>query len=114
MNSEEESKYSKTKDCWFEFQACLSDAFGNVKHLDFIHKEIIAMRKHMKDSNNAGNPDLGKNTIEDYLCSQEVEEIAILPLNNSNYKVYRKRIVGAVEKSLGGKKMEEKRMQDMS
>ena len=33
LGSEEETRRAGTRDCWFEFQGCMSDASGNIKHL---------------------------------------------------------------------------------
>lgn len=47
---------------------------------------------------------IGDMNFEEYIGSKVVEDITILPLNQSNNKGSRKRIVGAAEKIIGGNK----------
>ncbi|KAK1373336.1 hypothetical protein POM88_029529 [Heracleum sosnowskyi] len=104
LNPEEDAKRKKTRDCWFEFQGCISDASGDIEHIDFIHKSLNVVRKHIKNSSNLGDSTPKHNSIGDFIGLQVVDEVTILPPNQSNNKGCRKRIIGAAEKSLGGKK----------
>ncbi|KAK1399962.1 hypothetical protein POM88_009825 [Heracleum sosnowskyi] len=104
LNPEEDAKRKKTRDCWFEFQGCISDASGDIEHIDFIHKSLNVVRKHIKNSSNLGDSAPKHNSIGDFIGLQVVDEVTILPPNRSNNKGCRKRIIGAAEKSLGGKK----------
>lgn len=108
-NPDEDAKRNKTRDCWFEFQDCITDASANLEDIDFIHKGLNGMRKHIKDHANRGNTDLEQNIIENFIGTHVVDEITILPPNQSNNKGSRKRIVGAAEKSLGGKKRQKRK-----
>lgn len=47
---------------------------------------------------------MGDDTIEEFIGATRIEEITILLPNQSSNKGSRKRIVGATEKLMGGKK----------
>lgn len=104
FNAEEESKRVKTRDCWFEFQACMSDAAASVEHIDYVHKGLIALRENLNNAAKTGGDVLTDRTMEDFIGSSVVDDITILPPNQSNNKGCRKRIVGAAEKNVCGTK----------
>ncbi|KAK1359844.1 hypothetical protein POM88_044318 [Heracleum sosnowskyi] len=115
INLGEEVKRAKTRDCWFEFQGCISDASTNIEYLNFIHKGLTVMRQHIKESRHPDNAHHGPSVIEDYIGTQVGEKITIQNPNQSNNKGKnnnkgsRKRIVVAAEKSLGGKKRQKRK-----
>lgn len=81
LNAKEDAKRAKTKKCWFEFQACISEASGNTEKIDLIRNNLINVRKYMKELDEFGNPSKTDNNIEEFLGSKVVEEITILPPN---------------------------------
>ncbi|KAK1359958.1 hypothetical protein POM88_044432 [Heracleum sosnowskyi] len=109
LNPEEDAKRTKTRDCWFEFQGCISDASGDIEQIDFIHKSLTVMRNHIKDHSKLGDTAPKDTSISDFIGLKVVEEVTILPPNQSNNKGCRKRIIGAAEKSLGGKKRQKRK-----
>ncbi|KAK1396711.1 hypothetical protein POM88_006574 [Heracleum sosnowskyi] len=109
LNPEEDAKRTKTRDCWFEFQGRISDASGDIEHIDFIHKSLTVMRNHIKDYSKLGDIAPKHTSISDFIGLKVVEEVTILPPNQSNKKGCRKRIIGAAEKSLGGKKWQKRK-----
>lgn len=109
LNPEEDAKRIKTRDCWFEFQGCISDASGDIKHIDFIHKSLTVVRDHIQNSSNMGDTAPKHNSISDFIGLQATEEVTIQPPNQSNNKGCRKRIIGAAEKSIGGKKRQKRK-----
>ncbi|KAK1360640.1 hypothetical protein POM88_045114 [Heracleum sosnowskyi] len=96
LNPEEDAKRTKTRDCWFEFQGCISDASGDIEHIDFIHKSLAVMRNHIKDSSKLGDTAPKHNSILVFTGLQVVEEVTILPPNQT-------------EKSLGGNKRQKRK-----
>lgn len=102
------SKRTKSKNCWFEFQGCISDAYGNEGFLDFILDGLKRMRGKMKDMRVKGDCRMEKETIEEMFGPQIDEEVSVHPPNQSNNKGSRKRIIGAAEKSMGGKKRQKR------
>lgn len=106
--SKEDAKREKLRDCWFQFQGCISDVSANQDHIDFLRDGMIALRNKIKMSSNKGNIRLDSETIEDLIGSKIVEDITILPPNQSNNKGCRKRLLNPTEKSLGGKKRTER------
>ncbi|KAK1356703.1 hypothetical protein POM88_049959 [Heracleum sosnowskyi] len=102
--SREKAQRQKAKDCWFEFQGCISSASGNQDHIDYIHKVLKLMGNNIKLSQRKGNSRLDDESVEDLIGSKIVEETTILPPNQSNNKGCRKRITSSAEKSIGGKR----------
>ncbi|KAK1372892.1 hypothetical protein POM88_029085 [Heracleum sosnowskyi] len=102
--SREKAQRPKAKDCWFEFQGCISSASGNQDHIDYIHKVLKLMRNNIRQSQRKGNSRLDDESVEDLIGSKIVEETTILPPNQSNNKGCRKRITSSAEKSIGCKK----------
>ncbi|KAK1388655.1 hypothetical protein POM88_016833 [Heracleum sosnowskyi] len=97
----EKTPRPKAKDCWFEFQGCISSASGNQDHIDYIHKVLKLMRNNIRQSQKKGNSRLDDESVEDLIGSKIVEETTILPPNQSNNKGCRKRITSSAEKSIG-------------
>lgn len=95
----------KTRECWFQFQACIGDA---AEKTDYVHDALIALRNKIHNSQLQGDSFFTDKNMEDYIGSSVVEDITILPPHQSNTKGCRKRIVSRAEKNVCGIKRQKR------
>lgn len=88
----------------------LSSKVASVTHVemkiftDFVHDGLKRMRAKMKDMAEKGVRGLEDERIEEMFGPKIVEDVSIYLSNQRNNRGCRKRIIGAAEKSLGGKR----------
>nr|XP_017250802.1 PREDICTED: protein FAR1-RELATED SEQUENCE 5-like [Daucus carota subsp. sativus] len=102
--SGEESRRKKLQECWFIFQSCVSEASSDQGQINSLYDSLKVISEQMKISKKSAGYRLTADMVENLIGSKIVEDITVLPPNQSNNKGCRKRMVNPAEKSLGGKK----------
>ncbi|XP_063941213.1 protein FAR1-RELATED SEQUENCE 2-like [Daucus carota subsp. sativus] len=102
--SGEESRRKKLQECWFIFQSCVSEASSDQGQINYHYDSLKVISEQMKISKKSAGYCLIPDMVENLIGSKIVEDVTVLPPNQSNNKGCRKRMVNPAEKSLGGKK----------
>lgn len=104
----EQRLQSKTKDCWFGFQSCLSDVSCDESLIDIVLEGITELRKKVQDLKKGGSKRLKDDFIEQLLGSKAVDNVTVFPPNQGNNKGCRKRLISSAEKTSGSNKRQKR------
>nr|XP_017217048.1 PREDICTED: protein FAR-RED IMPAIRED RESPONSE 1-like [Daucus carota subsp. sativus] len=102
--SGDDSRRKKVQECWFLFQSCVSEASNDVGKIKLLYEKLKVFSDEIKISLGGSGKRLDQEYVENLMGSKIVQEVTVLPPNQSNNKGSRKRLVNPVEKTLGGKK----------
>ena len=82
----------------------MNEASNDVGKINLQYEKLKVFSDEIKISLGGSGKRLDQEYVENLMGSKIVQEVTVLPPNQSNNKGSRKRLVNPVEKTLGGKK----------